>query len=456
MSTPFPPNNKRRGIAIYAPPRVRERTFSQDHAETADTSGQTETTQPDAEETDWSEAPAPERKSPANDAGGAKDALDWLDDAIREVVELKLASHSQEDCQEGCQEDSDPSASAPSSPSIMPGCVENDDWPTPGARAHDRAESRNSRPRPPGLDTQILPPPPAAMHESIRLGHWLRIIMVVVFAAVVAFGVTLLYRPGPSAPPSKEPSRRAAAAPPRQVAVQLLPQTPPHLMVEDQQAFANQPLSLAVNIAHAVSDDSLLFDGLASGTTLSAGAAASRSSWRLSPDKLRGLYLYAPKDFVGVMNTTVNLLGPDKKLLDSRDMRLKWISKPQQPQPPQPVVASAGNEMPAIVRRSAAVVPVAPAVRSIDPGEAALLMQRGLEFLGAGDISAARVAFRRLANAGRPDAALALANSYDPAYLTAHNFVGVQGDRAMARHLYQRAKELGSAAAARILADMAH
>jgi TPR repeat protein len=59
-----------------------------------------------------------------------------------------------------------------------------------------------------------------------------------------------------------------------------------------------------------------------------------------------------------------------------------------------------------------------------------------------------------LADAGVADAALALANTYDPTYLAAHRVMGVQGDRATARALYQRAKELGSAEAAQLLARM--
>jgi TPR repeat protein len=224
------------------------------------------------------------------------------------------------------------------------------------------------------------------------------------------------------------------------------------MTVEDEQAFTNEPVSLAVNVEPATDNELLLFNGLAQGTTLSAGTSISPSSWQVPPGKLSGLYLYAPKDFVGVMNTTVNLLGPDKTLLDSRDMRLKWLSRPPQ-QASQPTVASASNEVPTGVHGSAAP-PDAPAVKSIDPGEAALLMQRGRDSLSTGDISAARVAFRRLADAGMPDAALALANTYDPAYLAAHNVVGVVGDRALARTLYQRAKNLGSTEASRILADM--
>lgn len=83
-----------------------------------------------------------------------------------------------------------------------------------------------------------------------------------------------------------------------------------------------------------------------------------------------------------------------------------------------------------------------------------MLMQRGRDFLATGDISAARVAFRRLADAGMPDAALALANTYDPSYLAAHNVIGALGDGTMARSLYRRARDLGSKEAGQILARM--
>jgi len=64
------------------------------------------------------------------------------------------------------------------------------------------------------------------------------------------------------------------------------------------------------------------------------------------------------------------------------------------------------------------------------------------------------VAFRRLADAGNAEAAMALASTYNPDYLAAHHFVGMRGDRATARALYRRAKELGSADADRFLMQM--
>jgi hypothetical protein len=455
MSTPFPPNSKRKGLSIYAPPRVRDRAFSQDSAENADTSAQTETAQSEADQTDLDQMPADDA-SPANEAGAGKDPLAWLDDAIREVVELNQASDS--------RVESDPSVSASSSPSITPMHDDGDDWPASSTQQRDRAEFRKTRPHPPRHEAQIVPPPPPPKRESGRLRPILQLSLAIVFAAIVAYGVTLFYPSRPAAPRLKASGERIAEATPQQTEsqrtetqqtqIKAAPQIPSRLVVEDQQAFANEPVSLAVNVEHATGSESVLLDGLAQGTKLSAGTSMSPSSWQLSPDKLAGLYLYAPKDFVGVMNATVNLLDPDKRLLDSRDMQLKWLSKPPPPPPPpQPTLASAGYEAPAGIRINPAL-PAAPAIKPIDPGEAAMLMQRSRDFLAAGDISAARVAFRRLADAGMPDAALALANTYDSAYLAAHNVVGVLGDRAMARTLYQRAKDLGSAEAGRILARM--
>lgn len=450
MSTPFPPNSKLKGLSAYAPPRVRDRATSLDPAETADASAQADPPLSETDRYDYARA-EDEQTASIEDASPPieTDALDWLDDAIRAVVDLNHTPAS--------DMDSDLSAPAPSSPSIMPMHDENDGWRRSGAR-QDRVERQNFPPRPPRLETQIVPPPPPAMRQSSWLGLTLRTSLAIGFAALVAYGGTLFYRSRPDAPRSTDPSYRVAEATPQQTETAVTPQIRAHLIVEDQQAFANDPVPLAVKLEDAAGNESLVVGGLAQGTKLSAGAPISPSSWQLQSDKLAGLYLYAPKDFVGVMNTTVSLLSPDKRLLDSRAMELKWVSQPPPPAPaprpaPQPAVASVGNEGPASFH-SGAATRVPPAVRSIDPAEAALLMQRGRDFLANGDLSAARVAFGRLAEAGMPDAALALANTYDPQYLATHNVVGVSGDRTMARTLYQRAKDLGSAEAARILADM--
>lgn len=437
MSTPFPPKSRLKGLSAYAPPRVRGRALSEDIAEDADTPVEAES--PSLDE----ELPAIEDGRLANESGTPQDALAWLDDAIREVVELNLATPS--------IAESEPSVIASQAPSITPVQDENDGGMSAATRRLNRIESQYGRPRPPRLDTEIVPPPPQRQ-ENGHLGQILRLSLAIVFAAIVAYGVTRFYSSWSNTPVVQDSTEPVAEATPRQAEAPPPPQIPSRLVVEDHQTFANQPVSLALTVEHAIDNESLSLDGLARGTTLSAGTSTGPSSWQLQPDKLAGLYLYAPKDFVGVMNTTVKLLDPGKRVLDSRGMQLKWVSKPA-PRVQEPAVASAGNETPTGVRITA-VPPAPPPLRSIDPGAAAMLMQRGRDSLVTGDISAARVAFRRLADAGMPDAALALANTYDPSYLAAHNFIGMAGDRAMAYSLYQRAKELGSAEAGQILARM--
>jgi len=84
--------------------------------------------------------------------------------------------------------------------------------------------------------------------------------------------------------------------------------------------------------------------------------------------------------------------------------------------------------------------------------EDAALMERGRDLLKSGDIASARLLFQRLANAGIADAALALAATYDPRYLSRYNLIGVAGDETKAHDWYQRARELVSTEAGRILA----
>ena len=53
----------------------------------------------------------------------------------------------------------------------------------------------------------------------------------------------------------------------------------------------------------------------------------------------------------------------------------------------------------------------AAAVKMVDPQEAAALMERGRDLLRNGDVASAQLAFRRLAEAGKAEAALALAKN---------------------------------------------
>ena len=219
------------------------------------------------------------------------------------------------------------------------------------------------------------------------------------------------------------------------------PQLPSRLVIENQHAFVNEPLPLEASVAPSTGDESLVVAGLAAGTRLSAGAAMNESSWHLRSHDLRGLYLYAPKDFVGVMNTAIDVLSPSQRLLDSRSVRLEWVVRKE---PPTQRIDTVGPANPNV-----------PAAQQIDPQQAAILMKHGRDALASGDIAAARLVFRRLADGGNAEAALGLAATYDPRYLASQNVIGVAGDETQARVWYQRAMELGSIEAKNMLVLMA-
>jgi hypothetical protein len=88
--------------------------------------------------------------------------------------------------------------------------------------------------------------------------------------------------------------------------------------------------------------------------------------------------------------------------------------------------------------------------------DVALLVERGRGFFEAGDVAAARLLFRRAANAGDAAAALAMGTTYDPAVLANRLVRGMGADLDEARSWYEKARELGSPEGPRRLEMLAH
>jgi TPR repeat protein len=86
---------------------------------------------------------------------------------------------------------------------------------------------------------------------------------------------------------------------------------------------------------------------------------------------------------------------------------------------------------------------VAP-VPQLTAGELATLMARGRRFIESGDFSSARPVYRRAAEAGYAEAALALGETYDPQTLSERGAVGMSANVEQARHWYERARDMGS------------
>jgi TPR repeat protein len=111
--------------------------------------------------------------------------------------------------------------------------------------------------------------------------------------------------------------------------------------------------------------------------------------------------------------------------------------------------------------RAPAAAPVAeptppvPAVHHLDPDAISALLRRADALIASGDVAASRLVLRRAADAGDARAAMALAETYDPAFLEKLGVHGVVPDLAMARSWYEKARTFGSAEAPQRLETLA-
>jgi hypothetical protein len=128
--------------------------------------------------------------------------------------------------------------------------------------------------------------------------------------------------------------------------------------------------------------------------------------------------------------------GVDTNLIPEPQPQAPALAPPV-PDSVAPEIASLNKEAPP----APAPEPVAP---QLSAGELATLMARGRRFMQSGDFSSARPVYRRAAEAGYAEAALALGETYDPATLAERGVLGMSPDVAQARHWYERARDLGS------------
>jgi hypothetical protein len=441
MSTPISRDNKLQGLELYAPRRARVRAVPEDEISLSPPE-LPDVGQIQAAETD---------DRPCDDGDDMADDSPVIDEADQQTLEdtaleaFEQAIHEAVDVEPPLRDSAPVAFAAPirDRPSRLPP-AENIDWPSPAdspsrVRGASRFPQRRLR-----LDPDIVPEPPMREDSRGAFALLFRFVVVVGAAAGVAYGYTVISSmQADSGWPKRATEALAAIAPVFHEAVSppQMPQITSHLLAENQRAFVNEPLPLSVSVDPSTGREFLVLAGLAAGTRVSAGTPVGDSVWRVSSHDLAGLFLYAPKDFVGVMDTAIDLLSSNQRLLDRRQVRLEWLAR-------KPV-------LPAVVDRADTAAPKAPSIQPIDPEQAAILMKRGQDALKTGDIAAARLAFGRVADAGNADAALALAVTYDPGYLARQNVVGVVGDEAKARAWYQRATELGSTEAKNILARMA-
>jgi hypothetical protein len=333
------------------------------------------------------------------------------------------------------------------------------------------------------LDPQPVPPPPVRDSRDRGFGMAGRFMIAAGIAAVVAFVIVSFVssesqnRDGTAT--ASLWSRIFGGGNSEQAAS---PRALPRLFVENRRSVVNQPIGLGIQLSEPAPGAFILMRGLASGTRINAGTPVGEGSWRIPTRELASAAVLPPMNFAGPMEISIDLRLPDDTVADSNVVRLEWVvatanvnpsdapamvqpapqpAPPPQPvatipvTPPQPVVAPPPPPVAALPPPAPASPPPAPAERRLDNDEMQAMLKRGESFIATGDITAARLLLRRVAEAGNARAALALGATYDPAVLKQIGILGAQADVKQARTWYEKAAALGSPEAPKRLEQLA-
>ena len=146
-------------------------------------------------------------------------------------------------------------------------------------------------------------------------------------------------------------------------------------------------------------------------------------------------------------------LPPDQSALKAEVTGGSAMNQPMQPIPPASDTLPATNAALISVPQFATPAPNHPTVQ-LDSGEMTRLIKRGKDFLAQGNFASARLLFKRAADAGSAEAALALGSTYDPSVIKQLGAVSITPDIDGALKWYETAANHGSAEAAGLFANL--
>lgn len=226
-----------------------------------------------------------------------------------------------------------------------------------------------------------------------------------------------------------------------------------HAQAQQQEFFLNvapvmlaepatrSPLPIQVGPQDALLRNSFVrIRGLPSAATLTEGHAISAGAWAIPLMGLASLGIVLPVGLQqGRWDVVVSLVTIEGKVLTEAKTAL--VVGPVQLIAPSPQQQAQPKQAPSVV--AALARPIEP-LPSPERDRALGLHAKGNELLAQGNIQPARALFRRAAEAGLAESALALASTYDPQELVRLKVVGLQPDIALARQWYTKARELGS------------
>ncbi len=289
-------------------------------------------------------------------------------------------------------------------------------------------------------------------------------------------------RAAPAAPGTTQVAALSTASLPRPIETggsdltRVATQDSPGLSIDNITGPAGTPLPVKVQITLANSEEYsfLMFRGLPDAISLSAGFRL-KDSWAVSLRDVQKLTLISPAAFQGAFNLEVLLVKGRNTPVESRIVTVSLgdvapgtpgtivASVAPEPAPASRILTAAAPEAeaapqpapPLAVAPPPAPAPSIPPKLTITPEAESSMLERAGRLLGTGDVASARLLFEHVAKKGSGKAALALAQTYDPAFLRSINAVGLKPDREKAKEWYGIAMQLGQEAARERLTALA-
>jgi hypothetical protein len=236
------------------------------------------------------------------------------------------------------------------------------------------------------------------------------------------------------------------------------------LKVENAAGAAGEeiPLSIQIGEYDAEKYSFLMIRGLPAEFTLSAGFRL-KDRWAVSLRDLSNLSLTPPESYSGTLKLEVMLVRGQDKPVEHQDMMV-LIGKggkataaavpdtqptvARQTEPSEATAALTASPAPPVVERAPEApkrAKSAPSTKTstVSPEEESAMLQRASTILDEGDVASARLLLEHIARKGSGKGALALAQTYDPAFLRSINTLGLRPNPEKAREWYQVAADLG-------------
>ncbi len=204
----------------------------------------------------------------------------------------------------------------------------------------------------------------------------------------------------------------------------------------------------------------LRLHGLPPMAALSEGHSIAPGAWAVALSVLPDLKITLPAGATGRSEIVITLVAIDGTVLaEERSTLAVGAARQGQSQrdagPPVASILRAGPPPEAMARNGpglqAAPQPpplgAPPPMTPQDRERALRLMKKGDEQLAQGDVAGARLFYERAADAGLPQAAMALGATFDAAELVRLQVRGIRPDAKAARRWYERARQLGASGA---------